>query len=135
VVGAVAISQPVAAMTVTVMGMHYSNPTTANIHSRTTKLKVCTGAFDVVVDGNALLAWCVDISQATIFGQIVNDYGSASTLGLSRVDALARLATKALGLVMSSETSGAFQLAAWEIVNEKSGGHDLGTGNFKADNV
>lgn len=140
-IGAMVISQPVAAtpmpatVTVKVTGMHFSNPTTASIHSGNINPNVYTGAFDAIVDGNILLAWCVDISQATIFGQIVNDYGSASTLSPSRIDALARLATEALGLVTDSATSGAFQLAAWEIVNETDSGYDLGTGNFKADNV
>jgi hypothetical protein len=136
-IGAMAISQPVAAttMTVEVTGMHYSNPTTAKIHSGDINLNVYTGAFDAIIDSKTLLAWCVDISQATIFGQIVHDYGSASTLSPSRIDALTRLATEALGLVTNSATSGAFQLAAWEIVNETAGGYDLSTGNFKAENV
>jgi hypothetical protein len=138
-ISAMAISQPVAAttMTVEVTGMHYSNPTTAKIHSGDINLNVYTGAFDAIIDSKTLLAWCVDISQATIFGQIVTDYsiGSAATFGQSKIDALNLLATEALSKVTDSKTSGAFQLAAWEIVNETSSFYSLTNGNFKVDNI
>lgn len=136
-IGAIAMSQPVAAMTLTVTDMKYANPTTASIHSTSTNLNVKAGEF-VVTDGTkTFLAWCVDIFQLTTFNQAVKDYKIGVPAGVSRntVDMLALLATEALSQVVGSETSGAFQLAAWEIVNENSDKYNLDTGNFKADHV
>jgi PEP-CTERM motif len=109
-IGAIAMSQPVAAMTITVTGMEYAK---------------------------TFLAWCVDIFQSTNFNESVKDYvfGSASVFGQTKVNALARLATESLDKVKNSETSGAFQLAAWEIVNETSANYDLGKGTFQVDHV
>lgn len=136
-IGAIAMSQPAAAMTITVTGMQYANPTTASIHSTNTNLNVKAGEF-VVTDGTkSFLAWCIDIFQETTFGTAVNDYvtGTASGFGQSKVDALGRLATEALDLVVNSQASGAFQLAVWEIVNENSDTYSLIEGTFKVDNV
>ena len=69
-------------------------------------------------------SWCVDIFQHTHFGQTVNDYAltdGATALGAGRADALGRLATQSLASVSNAASSGAFQLAIWEIVNETSG--------------
>ena len=134
-IGAIALSQPAAAMTITVTGMHFPSPTTASIHSGQTKLNVHAGAFDAIYGSNTLLAWCVDIFQTTTFGQVVTDYSSNSMFSQSTVSALSRLATEALSQVTDSKTSGAFQLAAWEIVNETSGFYSLTNGNFKVDNI
>lgn len=136
-ISAMAMNQAGAAITLKVTGMEYFNPTKATIQTNVTPMDVKAGEF-VVSDGTrTFLAWCVDIFQATVFNESVTDYtiGSASAFGQTKVDMLGRLATEALGKVKDSETSGAFQLAAWEIVNETSGKYDLTTGNFKASNV
>jgi hypothetical protein len=143
--GTMALIQPAAAMPITVTGMQYDSPTTATIHLDGKKpgdkndldISVSAGAFAATVDGKSLMAWCVDIFQVTTFNQLITDYyiGSAATFGQSKVDALTRLATEALGLVKNSKTSGAFQLAAWEIVNETSSSYDLSGGSFRANDV
>lgn len=47
-----------------------------------------------------------------------------------------RLATESLGLVVDGIASGAFQLAAWEIVNETAGtAYNLDSGNFWVNSV
>jgi hypothetical protein len=75
----------------------------------------------------------VDILLLTNFGQVVNDYsaGNPTAFGQPKVDALGRLATEALSLVVNSETSGAFQLAAGELGNEYSGLYNLTEGTFR----
>jgi hypothetical protein len=137
--GTMAMVQPASAMPITVTGMQYTNPTTATIHLNKPDLdvSVSAGAFAATVDGKSLMAWCVDIFQVTTFNKLVTDYyiGSAATFGQSKVDALTRLATEALGLVKDSKTSGAFQLAAWEIVNETSSSYDLSKGNFSVNHI
>jgi PEP-CTERM motif len=140
-ISAIAISQPAAAMTITVSGMKYDNPTTATIKSTGgdthVNANVNVGAF-IATDGiSTWLAWCVDIFQTITFNTAVQDYGvrSASEFGVSKADALASLATEALSLVTNSEKSGAFQLAAWEIVNETSGSYSLTGGTFTVENI
>jgi hypothetical protein len=137
IVSLITMSQPAAAMTITVTGMEYANPMQTTIHTSSINESVLAGAFNAYVGGMPLLAWCVDIFQSINFDSSVNDYfvGSATTFGQSKVDALGRLATKALSQVINSETSGAFQIAAWEIVNETTGAYNLNSGNFKVDNI
>jgi hypothetical protein len=136
-IAAIAISQPAAATTITVNGMEYSNPMAATIHSDAppANLNVSAGAFSAFDGSKTFLAWCVDIFQQTTFGQAVSDYGTGNPLAQSKVNDLARLATGSLALVKTSETSGAFQLAAWEIVNENAFPYNLTTGNFKVANI
>lgn len=136
---AIALSQPAAAMTITVTGMEYANPTTASIHetNKNKNVNVYAGEFKGFIDGKSFLAWCVDIFQLTIFNSAVMDYqiATANEAKAFNVDKLALLATEALSLVKDNVTSGAFQLAAWEIVNETSGSYDFGTGTFKVDGI
>jgi hypothetical protein len=140
-ISAIALSQPVAAMpiTVTVTGMEYANPTTAFIHEsiKNKNESVYAGEFKGFIDGKSFLAWCVDIFQLTIFNSAVTDYKVASATKAKdfNVDKLALLATEALSLVKDNETSGAFQLAAWEIVNETSSPYNLDTGTFTANGI
>lgn len=125
-----------------VSGFEYPNhPTTAHIRNTTPGVNVNTyaGGFLTDAGGNSFTSWCVDIFQHTYFGQTVNNYsltGGASALGAARSDALGRLATQAYGSVTNAASSGAFQLAIWEIVNENSGNpYNLSAGNFRAQSV
>lgn len=136
-ISVVGAAQSASATTITVSGMEYANPTTATIQWPSHEENVYAGAFAASDGTKSFFAWCVDILQQTNFGVAVNDYtaGSAATFGQSKVDALGRLATESLNLVVDAKTSGAFQLAAWEIVNETGQSYSLTTGTFKADNV
>lgn len=139
-IGAIVISQPAAAMTITVSGMKYDNPTTATIKftgGTPVNVNAYAGAFKATDGTSTWLAWCVDIFQETTFNTAVQDYGvlSASAFGASKADALTKLATEALSLVTDSEGSGAFQLAAWEIVNETSSAYSLSDGTFTVENI
>ncbi|MBN8280728.1 MAG: PEP-CTERM sorting domain-containing protein, partial [Gammaproteobacteria bacterium] len=135
------LSLQATALPLVVSGFEYaSNPTTARIQnsSPAANAHVYSGGFLTDAGGNSFTSWCVDIFQHTYFGQTVNDYSLASgqaALGAGKADALGRLATQALSSVHDSATSGAFQLAIWEIVNETSGTYDLGSGNFRASDV
>jgi hypothetical protein len=129
--------QPAAAMTITVTGMAYASPTTVNIHSSSPSenLRVQAGAFTVFDGSKTFDAWCADIFQRTSFGEHVSDFaaGSASLFSAAKVSAMTRLATEALGWVVDGKTSGAFQLAVWEILNESTGNpYNLDAGNFSA---
>lgn len=132
-ISAMALYQPASAMTITVSGMEYANPTLATIQWPAHQAGVQAGGFKASDGNKTFLAWCVDILQLTNFGLAVSDYsvGSTASFGQSKADALGRLATEALSLVINSETSGAFQLAAWELVNESSGSYSLTSGTFK----
>ena len=80
-------------------------------------------------------AWCVDIFN-TLASPSSYTLQSASTFYSAdpgKATALSHLASNYLSSVTNATTSGAFQLAVWEIVNEASGGgYNLGAGNFKA---
>ena len=132
-ISALTMSQPAAATTITVSKMEFTNPTIATIQWPKHQAVVQAGAFRASDGSKSFLAWCVDILQLTNFGQAVNDYsiGTPAPFGQAKVDVLGRLATKALSSVLTSETSGAFQLAAWEVVNENSGLYNLTAGDFK----
>ncbi|MDB5759443.1 MAG: hypothetical protein JWM30_2732 [Burkholderia sp.] len=136
-ISAIALSQPAAAMTITVTGMEYADPATASIHYADIKETVYAGEFKGSIDGSSFLAWCVDIFQLTKFNEAVTDYqiATASEAKTFNADKLALLATEALSLVKDNVTSGAFQLAAWEIVNEKSNPYDLTDGKFSVNSV
>lgn len=130
------------ALPLVVSGFEYpSGPTTARIQNSSpgVNANVYAGGFLTDAGGNSFTSWCVDIFQHTYFGQTVNDYSltdGATALGAARSDALGRLATQALPLVTNAASSGAFQLAIWEIVNETAGNaYNLGSGNFTAANV
>jgi hypothetical protein len=125
-----------------VSGFEYPNsPTTAHIRNTSpgANSNVYAGGFLTDAGGNSFTSWCVDIFQHTYFGQTVNDYSLVSgtaALGAARSDALGRLATAAYGSVTNAASSGAFQLAIWEIVNESAGNpYNLSAGNFRADSV
>ena len=136
-ISAIALSQPAAAMTITVTGMEYANPTTASIQYESKTESVYAGQFKATNGANSFLAWCVDIFQLTMFNTAVNDYqiASATKVQTFNGDKLALLATRALGLVKDNVTSGAFQLAAWEIVNETSNSYSLDEGKFKVSKI
>ena len=134
------VLQPAIATPINVTGMGFPSPTTVHINSVTppTAEYVYAGGFSTTVGANSLLTWCVDILKNTYFNNSYNDAqlvdaASISYIGQQRAAALARLATESLGLVNNSLTSGAFQLAAWEIVYENPNNtYNLGTGNFTA---
>ena len=126
--------QSATATTLTVTGMEFTSPTLVNIHGAANG-RVQAGAFTVTDGAKTFYAWCVDIYQLTKFNLAVNDFatGTPSLITTDKLSALKRLATESLGLVVDGVTSGAFQLAAWEIVNETAGtAYDLGSGNFWA---
>jgi len=136
------LSAQAVATPLVVSGFEYpSSPTTAHIRNTTpnANANVYAGGFLTSAGGNSFTSWCVDIFQHTYFGQTVNDYSltnGSSALGAARADALGRLATQAYASVSNAASSGAFQLAIWEIVNESSGNpYNLSSGNFRAQNV
>lgn len=136
------ISVQAAALPLVVTGFaHPGSPTTARIQngSPAVNANVYAGGFLTDAGGNSFTSWCIDIFQNTHFGQTVNDYtltDGATALGAARTDALGRLATQALASVNNAASSGAFQLAMWEIVNETSGNpYSLTAGNFRASSV
>jgi hypothetical protein len=103
--------------------------------------RVYAGAFVVqnLATNGSFVAWCADIFQQINFGETVNDYSlttGVAAFGAGRSDALGRLATLALGQVNNAATSGAFQLALWELLNESSGNPlSLTANNFRAGSV
>jgi hypothetical protein len=136
------LSVEAVALPLVVTGFEYpSSPTTARIQngSPAVNANVHAGGFLTDAGGNSFTSWCVDIFQNTYFGQTVNDYtltDGATALGAARTDALGRLATQALSSVTNAASSGAFQLAIWEIVNETPGSaYSLTDGNFRASSV
>jgi hypothetical protein len=103
--------------------------------------RVYAGGFVVqnLATNGSFVGWCVDIFQPINFGETVNDYTlttGVAAFGAARSDSLGRLATLALGQVNNAATSGAFQLALWELVNEISGNPlSLTANNFRAGSV
>lgn len=103
--------------------------------------RVYAGGFVMqnLATNGSFVAWCVDIFQPINFGETVNDYSlttGVAAFGAGRSDALGRLATLALGQVNNAATSGAFQLALWELVNELTGNAlSLSANNFRAGSV
>jgi hypothetical protein len=139
VVGLLAV-KPAIATPINVTGMAFPNPTTVHINSTNPGAAeyVYAGAFNTTNGTNQLLTWCVDILKNTYFNNPYNDSNLVNAslidyIGQQRANALGRLATEALGLVNNSVTSGAFQLAVWEIIYENpNGAYSLGNGNFTA---
>lgn len=129
------------AVPLTVTGWQYgSGVTQATIQNTVPSVnqRVYSGAFIANTGSESFAAWCVDIFQNTYFGSTANDFNKVAgvdVLGAAKADSLGRLATLALGLVNNAATSGAFQLAAWEIINETAASWNLASGNFKASNV
>jgi hypothetical protein len=129
------------AVPLTVTGWEYPGSVTqATIRNNSpySQSRVYAGGFVTNAGGESFISWCVDIFQNTYFGQTVNDFNKTTgvaALGATKADALGRLATHALGSVNNRATSGAFQLAAWEIVNETNGSWNLTNGNFRASDV
>lgn len=129
---------PVFASPITVTGMQFASPTTVLINNMTPAetAYVYAGAFNTTDGTSNFASWCVDIFQSTYFGPTINNYNlvsGATALNATRADALARLATESLSLVNNAVTSAAFQLAIWEIVNERAGNaYSLHSGNFTA---
>lgn len=127
--------QTASATTLKVTGMEFASATQVNIHTPTVNSRVQAGAFTVFDGTKSFNAWCVDIFQLTTFNTAVTDFvsGTPSLITAAKSSALALLATEALGLVDDAVKSGAFQLAAWEIVNETAGtAYNLDSGNFSA---
>jgi hypothetical protein len=129
------------AVPLTVTGWEYpSNVTQATIRNNSPyeQSRVYAGGFVTNAGSESFISWCVDIFQNTYIGQTVNDYNKATgvaALGATKANALGRLATHALGSVNNSATAGAFQLAAWEIINETNSSWNLTNGNFRASDV
>ncbi len=133
------LSSQAGATPITVTGFQYKGtPTTVQIKNAIPyeNANVYSGGFATTDGSSSFLSWCVDIFQNTYFNQTSTYYSltsGLSALGASKADALGRLATEALGMVNNAATSGAFQLAVWEIVNETTGNpYNLKSGNFKA---
>ena len=134
------VAQAALATPIIVTGMGFPTPTTVHINSTTPPAAefVYAGGFATSVGADTLLTWCVDILKNTYFNnayydaQLV-DAASIGYIGQQRANALARLAAESLGLVVNGVTSGAFQLAVWEIVYENPNNtYNLGAGNFTA---
>ena len=129
---------PALASPITVTGMQFASPTTVFINNLAPAetAYVYAGAFNTNDGTSNFASWCVDIFQSTYFGPTINNYNlvsGATALSAARADALARLATESLSLVNNAVTSAAFQLAIWEIVNERAGtAYNLSSGNFTA---
>ncbi|MEZ5565678.1 MAG: PEP-CTERM sorting domain-containing protein [Gammaproteobacteria bacterium] len=145
ILGAVAagllLSAQAMALPVVVTGFEYpSNPTTVRIQnvSPAASAHVYAGGFLTEAGGNSFTSWCVDIFQQTNFGQTVNNYTQTSglaALGAAKTQALGQLATQAYSQIVNAATSGAFQIAIWEILNETAGNaYNLASGNFKGTN-
>ena len=127
---------------INVTGMGFANPTTVRINSTTPPAAeyVYAGGFATTSGTNSFLSWCVDILKNTYFNSPYNDAqlvaaSSIGYIGQQRADLLGRLATESLGLVNNGVTSGAFQLAVWEIVYERpnpTNTFSLNTGSFTA---
>jgi hypothetical protein len=131
------------AVPLTVTGWEYpGNVTMATITNQNpaTSYRVYAGGFDTTgPGGQTFTSWCTDIFQNTYFNSPNNDFvlrSAADVLGAARAASLSKLATLAYSQVNNSSTSGAFQLAIWEIVNETLGNPlSLGTGNFRATSI
>lgn len=134
----VCAAAPVAASPITVTGMQFASPTTVLINNiaPAETAYVYAGAFNTTDGTSSFASWCVDIFQSTYFGPTINNYNlvsGATALNATRANALGRLATESLSLVNNAVTSAAFQLAIWEIVNERAGNaYNLSSGNFTA---
>lgn len=132
---------PSMALPLVVTGFEYpSNPTTVRIKNvnPSEDANVYAGGFLTSAGGDSFTSWCIDIFQQTNFGQTVNDYSKTSALaalGAAKTQALGQLATQAYSQITNAATSGAFQIAIWEIVNETAGNlFNLSSGNFKVSN-
>ncbi|MFY9327889.1 MAG: hypothetical protein WAO76_07700 [Georgfuchsia sp.] len=78
----------------------------------------------------SLIAWCVDI-----FDNLQSaTYNNGNASSINNIDKLQQLVNQDYSKVNDKETSAAFQLAVWDIVNEASDAtsFNLSTGNFKA---
>ncbi len=88
---------------------------------------------------NAFQSWCVDIFHSFNFAVTTTDVltSAAAIFGSTKANDLGRLYTTHYGDIdsplSSAANSSAFQLAVWEIVNEKAGyAYNLGLDAFKA---
>lgn len=128
------------AETVTVNGLAYASPATAYLASTSPAYgqEVYAGAFATTIGGaggNSFLTYCIDIFKDTNFGTVVNDYtevAPTTLLSSRQVSDLERLAAGFYSQVTDAVTSGAFQVAVWEIVNEKADNpYQVVSGNFR----
>jgi len=90
---------------------------------------------------NSFQSWCVDIFHSFSFAITTVDvlqsagsmFGTTKANDLGRLYTIAGSSVSAPGAGTSAANSSAFQLAVWEIVNEKAGNlYNLGSGDFKA---
>lgn len=132
---------PSMALPLVVTGFEYpSSPTTVRINnvSPSENSHVYAGGFLTSAGGDSFTSWCIDIFQRTNFGATVNDYSQTSALaalGAAKTQALGQLATQAYSQITNAATSGAFQIAIWEILNETAGNlYNLASGNFSVSN-
>lgn len=94
---------------------------------------VSAGAFMMTnaTNSTSFAAYCVDIFHLLHNGNYTLVSGD-SYLGTATSNALGALATNHLGSVVDATTSGAFQLAVWETVFERSANTNLAAGSFRA---
>jgi hypothetical protein len=88
---------------------------------------------------NSFESWCVDIFHSFSFAVTTTDVplAAASVFGAAKATDLGRLYTNEHALIDSTsstaDSSAAFQLAVWEIVNEQAGSaYSLAAGNLQA---
>ncbi len=137
-------AQPAAADTLTFGG--FANGSVAATISSTTPLlnprSVAAGGFSMTnttpSPDVSFQAWCVDIFHTLAWSTNYTLQSGASFYAAdsNKANALTHLASQYLSSVTNSATSGAFQLAVWEIVNETGItnplSYSLSGGNFKA---
>ena len=137
--------QPAAADSLTFNGMYYSSPDAVNISYSgapgPVNESVLSGGFRMTnfTPGTPVtfIAWCLDIfdrmASQTYTLKSAESYvpgWSHVPLDMTKVTALERLASN--NAVTNAAQSSAFQMAAWEIVDEQSGSYTLSAGNFQA---
>lgn len=90
-----------------------------------------TGPFNMSLNGDSFIAWCIDLFQTIQSGQFLVQR-PAQVSNADEAD-LNRLFTNFGAVALDDATNAAaFQIAIWEIVYEESGGYDLSAGDFTA---
>jgi hypothetical protein len=144
-VAAVFATNPAAADNLRYDGLWYANPDTVTIYATDGpdySEFVYSGSFRMtdtsgptLPAGTSFMAWCIDIRdsiQSALYSLVkATDYTPTANVPLdpTKITALERLASNNLSLVTNAQTSSAFQLAAWEIINESSGTFNVNMNN------
>jgi hypothetical protein len=134
--------KPAAADNLRYDGLWYSNPDAVQVYASNPEFTAFdfSGAFRMtdtsgptLPAGTSFMAWCIEVRDDIQSGlyTLVNSTGYVP-LASTQVLGLERLASNNLSMVTDARTSSAFQLAAWEIVNETSGTYnvDMNNGTF-----